>query len=102
MLSQWNLGEPEGRLFIGGQWWLRRGTSIVLWTAAHPCPLKFLDHLEDSANPSPMQVFAIDPNTLKSTMVFQNNGDLISTASTVLHFEDRLYIFFNLWEIARV
>jgi len=64
----------------------------VLWTAAHPCPLKFTDHKEDSANPSPMQVFAIDPNTLKSNMVFQNNGDLISTASTVLHFEDRLYI----------
>ncbi len=64
----------------------------VLWTAAHPCPLKFLDHKKDSATPSPMQVFAIDPMTLKTNLVFQNNGDLISAASTVLHWENRLYI----------
>jgi len=64
----------------------------VLWTAAHPCPLKFLDHAKDAANKAPMQVFAMDPMTLKTNMVFQNNGDLISTASTVLHLEDRLYI----------
>ena len=64
----------------------------VLWTAAHPCPLKFLDHLKDPAAPSPIQVFAMDPMTLKTNLVFQNNGELISAASTVLHWEDRLYI----------
>ncbi len=64
----------------------------VLWTAAHPCPLKFLDHMKDATVPSPMQVFAMDPLTLKTNLVFQNNGDLISAASTVLHWEDRLYI----------
>lgn len=64
----------------------------VLWTAAHPCPLKFLAHAEDAKEKSPMQVFSMDPNTLKWRMDFQNNGDLISAASTVLHLENRLYI----------
>ena len=64
----------------------------VLWTAAHPCPLKFLDHMKDASASSPMQVFAMDPMTLKTNLVFQNNGDLISAASTVLHWENRLYI----------
>ena len=64
----------------------------VLWTAAHPCPLKFLDHAKDPSAHSPMQVFAMDPMTLKTNVVFQNNGDLISAASTVLHWENRLYI----------
>lgn len=64
----------------------------VLWTVAHPCPLKFLAHAKDAKEKSPMQVFGIDPMTLKTTMPFQNNGDLISAASTVLHYENRLYI----------
>ena len=64
----------------------------VLWTAAHPCPLKFLEHAKSPAAHSPMQVFAMDPMTLKTNMVFQNNGDLISAASTVLHWGNRLYI----------
>jgi len=64
----------------------------VLWTASHPCPLKFLNHAKDPDNKSPMQVYAIDPMTLKSNMVFQNEGDLISAASTVMHINDKLYI----------
>lgn len=64
----------------------------VLWTAAHPCPLKFVDHAGDPTKKSPMQVFGLDPMTLKPEMVFQNNGELISAASTVLKFENRLYI----------
>lgn len=67
-------------------------TEGVLWTAAHPCPLKFLAHAKDAQEKSPMQVFGLDPMTLKMNMPFQNNGDLISAASTVLHYEDRLYI----------
>lgn len=63
-----------------------------IWTAAHPCPLKFLDHAKDIKEKSPMQVFEIDPTTLKPNMAFQNNGDLISAASTVLKFENKLYI----------
>ena len=64
----------------------------VLWTTSHPCPLKFLDHIKDSKAPSPSQVFAIDPMTLKSNLIFQTEGELISAASTVLRLEDRLYI----------
>jgi len=64
----------------------------VLWTAAHPCPLQFLDHMKDSSAPSPSQIIAIDPNTMKSNMVFQTNGELISTASTALRIDNRLYI----------
>jgi len=64
----------------------------VLWTTAHPCPLKFLNHVQDSKSPSPAQVFAMDPMTLNSNLVFQTNGELISAASTVVRLEDRLYI----------
>jgi hypothetical protein len=64
----------------------------VLWTAAHPCPLNFLEHAEDINKKSPMQVFSIDPSTLKSQMTFQNNGELISAASTVLRLNGQLYI----------
>jgi len=64
----------------------------VLWTTSHPCPLKFLDHLKDSNNPSPSQVFAMDPMTMKSNLVFQTNGELISSASTALRIDNRLYL----------
>lgn len=64
----------------------------VLWATAHPCPLKFLEHMKDSNIPSPSQIFAIDPNTMKGNMVFQTNGELISAASTALRIDNRLYI----------
>jgi len=64
----------------------------VLWGTAHPCPLRFLDHLKDSNAPSPSQIFAMDPNTMKGSMVFQTNGELISAASTALRIDNRLYI----------
>ena len=44
----------------------------VLWTTSHPCPLKFLEHIQDSENPSPSQVFAMDPMTMKSNLVFNS------------------------------
>lgn len=66
-----------------------RGT---LWTAAHPCPLKFVAHAQDATNKSPMQIFAIDPTTMKTNLVFQNNGELISAASTVIHIDKQLFI----------
>lgn len=64
----------------------------TLWTAAHPCPLRFLSHLDSSENHSPSQVFSIDPLTLQPTLVFQNNGEFISAASTVLHLDNKLFI----------
>lgn len=64
----------------------------VLWTTSHPCPLKFLEHIQDSENPSPSQVFAMDPMTMKSNLVFKTNGELISAASTALRINNRLYV----------
>ncbi len=63
-----------------------------LWTAAHPCPLDFSAHAENSEEKSPIQAFVIDPMTLKAGNVFQNNGELISAASTALFINQRLYI----------
>lgn len=66
--------------------------SGKVWTVAHPCPLRFLEHAKDNTQKSPMQVFSIDPITLKTDLVLQNNGELISAASTVLPLGNRLYI----------
>ena len=63
-----------------------------LLVTAHPCPLDFLAHLENSQETSPVQIYKIDPNTLKVQKTFQNNGDLISAASTALMLNNRLYI----------
>lgn len=64
----------------------------IVWTAAHPCPLKFVAHAGKNQKTSPIQVFAIDPSTMKANLIFQNNGEEISAASTALRIEDRLYI----------
>jgi len=64
----------------------------VIWLTAHPCPLKFLDHGKDSQNHSPIQIFALDPQTMKADLVLQNNGDLISAASTAIRIKDRLFL----------
>lgn len=64
----------------------------TLWIAAHPCPTKFVKHIKKSENKSPMQIFAIDPSTMKTQLVVQNNGELISAASTAIRIDDRLYI----------
>lgn len=64
----------------------------VLWVAAHPCPLKYLEHAKESKNHSPVQIFAMNPKTLAPSLIFQNNGELISAASTALRIGNRLYI----------
>jgi len=63
-----------------------------LWVTAHPCPLDFLAHSDDAEANSPIQIFMIDPVTLDVNNVFQNNGELISAASTALFIDNRLYI----------
>jgi len=62
------------------------------WVTAHPCPLDFLAHSTNSSDKAPIQVFNIDPQTLKPTIAFQNNGELISAASTALSINNRLYL----------
>ena len=63
-----------------------------LWVTAHPCPLDFLAHSTDSKKKTPIQIFTIDPITLKTNTAFQNNGSLISAASTALFVNNHLYI----------
>ena len=63
-----------------------------LLVAAHPCPLDFVAHTENSNENSPTQIFAIDPMTMKNKSIFQNNGDLISAASTAIQINNRLYL----------
>lgn len=63
-----------------------------LWVTAHPCLLDFVAHSENSDEKSPTQIYTIDPTTLEVNNTFQNNGDLISAASTALYINNRLYI----------
>jgi hypothetical protein len=63
-----------------------------IWAASHPCPLDFMAHMEDGQAPSPSQIFVIDPSNLKPKVAFQNNGALISAASTALYLDGKLYI----------
>jgi len=63
-----------------------------LWVASHPCLLDFVAHAENSSEKSPIQIFQIDPTTLKTKKVFQNSGALISAASTALYINERLYL----------
>ena len=63
-----------------------------LWVTAHPCPLDFLAHADDGKADSPIQIYTMDPETLEAKNAFQNNGELISAASTALFIDNRLYI----------
>ena len=63
-----------------------------LWVTSHPCLLDFVAHAENSSEKSPIQIFQIDPTTLKTKKVFQNSGALISAASTALYINERLYL----------
>ncbi len=63
-----------------------------LWTVNHPCPLKFTGHAKSSENHSPIQVYSLDQKTLEPHLVYQNNGETISAASTALNLNGNLYI----------
>jgi len=63
-----------------------------LWIPAHPCPLDIMAHTENEQEKSPSQVYIIDPMTLKTNTAFQNNGELISAASTAIFINNRLYL----------
>jgi len=71
---------------------LLMGTDGQLWTTAHPSPLDFLSHSKESNAFSPSQVFSIDPETLNVQKKFQNEGEIISAASTALYFDNRLFV----------
>lgn len=63
-----------------------------LWAVAHPCPLDFAAHTESKEEQSPTQIFTIDPTTLQPKTVFQNDGGLISAASTAVNINNQLYV----------
>jgi hypothetical protein len=64
----------------------------MLWTTNHPCGLKFLSHAGNPTKLSPSQVRKINSSDMTSEVVFQNNGELISAASTAVYYDNHLYI----------
>lgn len=64
----------------------------ALWTTNHPCTLDFVGHASDTTKKSASQVRKIDPKTLSSEIVWQNNGDIISAASTAIYMDGHLYV----------
>jgi len=63
-----------------------------LWVTSHPCPLDIMAHTENEAEKAPIQIYTIDPTSLTTNTAFQNNGELISAASTALYIDNRLYL----------
>lgn len=60
--------------------------------AAHLNPIAFLRHVRNSAVPSPTVIYQFDPITGEKQVLFSDNGELISAASTAIRYGDYLYI----------
>lgn len=63
-----------------------------LITTSHPRFRKFLKHLKNKKNISPSEVWEINPFTKQTKLLYQNNGEEISAASTGLIYKNHLYI----------
>lgn len=63
-----------------------------LWVAGHPSTIEFLKHASNKEKIAPSQVFKIDTSTDKVELVYSNDGDQISAASTALPNGDRIFI----------
>ncbi len=61
-------------------------------TCGHVKPLRFIRHVKDTENISPVEVFLIDPKTGESRTLFSSDGSQISGASTAIIFGDDLYL----------
>lgn len=71
---------------------LTRDAEGYFWTTSHPCVFKFMKHGKNKEKPSPSLAYRIDPNTLEAELVYQNNGEEISAASTALWHDGKLYL----------
>ena len=63
-----------------------------LITTVHFDFLKFIKHVKDGDEPSPCAVYSVDLKTEETEMIFEDNGSVLSAASTGLIYKDRLYI----------
>ncbi len=71
---------------------LTKDDEGYLWTTSHPCLFKFLNHSKKQKKHSPSLVYRIAPGTLEAELVYQNNGEEISAASTALWYGGKLYL----------
>ncbi len=60
--------------------------------AAHLNSFAFLRHKKKSANLSPSVIYQFDPKTGAKDILFSDNGELISAASTAIHYGNYLYV----------
>ncbi|MCB0546659.1 MAG: SMP-30/gluconolactonase/LRE family protein [Phaeodactylibacter sp.] len=70
---------------------LTRDSQGYLWATSHPCLFKFLKHSKGKG-PAPSLAYRIDPQTMEAELVYQNNGEEISAASTALWHDGKLYL----------
>lgn len=67
------------------------GNSKLL-VACHPKPLKFIAHVGNPKKKSPTVVYEVDKLTGQSKVLFTDDGGRISTGSTALVHNNKLYI----------
>lgn len=67
---------PDGRMLV----------------TAHLRQIKFLTHMKKSTNKSPSVLYLVNPQTGEKKVVYANDGQAISTASTGIWFEGHLYV----------
>lgn len=63
-----------------------------LLVTAHLRQIKFLRHMKNPAVKSPSVVYLVDPLTKEKKVIFADDGNQISTASTAIWYKDHLYI----------
>lgn len=64
----------------------------MLLTTSHPKLMKVVKHFKNKEKISPSIVYSIDPKTGKTVKLFEDDGSLISAASTAIIYKDKLYI----------
>jgi arylesterase/paraoxonase len=88
----WNRNQETGNLILEKKLDLNSGLDNIdvdqhgnIWIASHPKLLDFVSHSKDSTHFSPSQIFKIEPQReYKTTMIFENDGSLISGASVAV------------------
>lgn len=63
-----------------------------LIVAGHPCFLKFIRHVKKNKRKSPSRIYSVHTETEERELVYKDNGENISAASTALIFGDYLYV----------
>lgn len=66
------------------------GNNLI--TTAHLDFLKFMKHVKHADKPSPCAVYSVNLETNEMDTLYQDNGAILSAASTGLVYKDHLYI----------